>query len=448
MDFGFGGKGADNTSTSDATKNNADGSDSTDLETGNKNNDVNGQGATDIDSTSDSDDASKGKVAKTTATGAFDNGDDAGKDAGKAKPNTDDNNTNTDDLGLTEGSVVDVGDVSYTVDATGNLLNKDGSIFKEAKDVKDWVASFEKVTDGDDKSLSINTIQELVGIEIVGDDEQPIEFENTPAGVKAYIDAVNETNRDEHYEEALNNLYNKYPIINDVLNYYVANGNSLEGFGEVQDRSTITIDDTNEAQQEQIIRTAFKEQNRRGDADSYINYLKSSGTLLEVSKEELKGLQDSDKQVKLELQQAAQEAEEAKIAKLEQYWNGVKETINSKTIAGYKIPDTIVINKNGQKTSATPNDFYQYIYSVDKDGKSQYQKELDKEDVNSRKEDELLRAYLKFVGGNYSNLVGMAVNKEKVNNLKLQAKTKTNSSIKITKPATTPAKGANVDFGY
>ena len=37
-----------------------------------------------------------------------------------------------------------------------------------------------------------------------------------------------------------------------------------------------------------------------------------------------------------------------------------------------------------------------------------------KVDSNARMQDDLLKAFLKFTGGNYASLVGMAVNKHKV----------------------------------
>lgn len=375
-------------------------------------------------------------IKPTADTGGDDDGNE-GNDDGDSSPE------------LTEGATIEVGEDTYTVDASGNLLDKDGNVFKEAKDVKAWVASFDTIDDaGDDQSISIANIQQAIGIEITDDDDNPIEFENTPEGIRSYIESVNEIRRDEHYEAAINTLYQKYPIINDVLNYYLTNGNSLEGFNEVPDRSSIVIDDSNEAQQEAIIRTAWEEQGRKGDVDGYIQYLKSNGTLLSTSKEELEGLQDNDRQVREEMEQEAQRVEEDNIKKLQTYWSGVHETIKSRTFGGYQIPETIVINRDGKKLSATPEDFFNYVYRVDKDGKSAYERDLAKETRESRRDDELLRAYLKFAGGDYSNLVNMAINKDKVGKLRLKAKERNTSTIRINKPKANTAKGVNTDLGY
>lgn len=352
----------------------------------------------------------------------------------------------TETSDLVSGSVIEVGDSKYTVDDSGNLIDKDGSIFKEAKDVADWLKEFDTVEDSNE--ISIDSIKDIIGIDITDENEKPVEFENNAEGVKKYFDAVLENKREEYYEAAINSLYQRYPIVKDVLNYYVANGNSLEGFGQTPDRSNITIDDSNEAQQEHIIRTAWAEQGRKGDVNSYIEYLKSSGTLLATAKEELAGLQEADRQYKEELAAAAAQQEQEHYEALQKYWNGVHEVIKTRNIAGYQIPESIIINRNGQKLSVTPEDFFNYIYRVDQNGHSAYENDLAKETAESRRDDQILRAYLKFVGGNYSNLVNMAINKEKVANLKLKAKERNANTIRITKPTTKNSKGANIDLDY
>ena len=364
--------------------------------------------------------------------------------AGKEK---DENNENDNPTKLEEGTTLEIGDVKYTVDKDGNVVDSNGNIFKEASQVSEWMKEFENVEENT-SDISIDSIKAAIGIEITDDNDKPIVFDNTVEGIKSYIDSVIETSKQEHYDTAINTLYQKYPIIKDVINYYVANGNSLEGFGQVPDRSGIEIDENNEAQQEQIIRTAWSERKQRGDVNSYINYLKSSGTLLATAKEELDGLKEADAQYKRDIEAKAAAEEKEKIETLERYWNGVHDIIKSRKIAGYQIPESIVITRDGQKLSVTPEDFFNYIYRVDKEGKSAYERDLEAETPDVRRDDEILRAYLKYVGGNYSNLVDMAINEKNVATLKLRAKQHNASAIRVTKPKSTKPDGANIDLGY
>ena len=438
LDFGYSQNGNGNGAGSG--EGNGNGDQATNLNTGKIDHDINGMSVNDIGDNGGGNNGDGEKPDNHDNTGEGNKGDEGNKEDNKNGDNA--------DVNLEAGTSIEVGEDTYTVDENGNLLDKNGNIFKEAKDVKSWLNEFENVTDADKDSISIETIQEAVGVQITDDDDKPVEFENNPEGIKAYIDAVIETAKEEHFETAINTLYQKYPILNDVLNYYIANGNSLEGFGEVPDRSNITIDDSNEAQQEAIIRTAWEEQGRKGDVESYIAYLKSSGTLLATAKEELVGLQEADEQYRKNIEEEAEHKEAERLQRLENYWNGVYDVIKSRTIAGYQIPESIIISRNGQKLSVTPEDFFDYIYRVDKDGKSAYERDLATETPESRRDDEILRAYLKFVGGNYSNLVDMAINKEKVNRLKLKAKERNTSTVRISKPKTNTNKGTNIDLGY
>ena len=426
LDFGYN-QNNNNNSVGSETVNDGNGN-VTNISTGNIEHDPNGTSVDDIDD--------------ETTTDTVDD-----------ENNTTDEDVNNSDDTINEplqpGTSIEVEGKTYTVDDNGNVLDENGNVFKEASEVNDWINSFDQVDDtSDDSIISIQSIQDAIGIDITDDDNNVVSYENTPEGIKDYINDVIDSAKNEHYETAIATLYQKYPILNDVLNYYIANGNSLEGFAQVPDRSNIVIEDDNEEQQEAIIRTAWTEREQKGDVNSYIAYLKSSGALLSTAREELDAIQEADKQYRQELEEEAERIENERIEQLEQYWNEVYDTIQKRTIAGYQIPESIIVNRNNQKISVTPDDFFNYIYRVDKDGKSAYERDLEAETPESRREDEILRAYLKFVGGNYSNLVDMAINKEKVNKLKLIAKERNNSTIRINKPKGSSAKGADIDLGY
>lgn len=361
----------------------------------------------------------------------------------------DDDKNNKDDkdgkLDLSEGQVVEIGDDSYTVDKDGNLVDKDGNIFKESKDVQDFLKEFEVDDTDSDEELNIGNIQKALGIELTDDNDQPIQFENTVEGVKSYINSVIEAQKKDIAESAVAAVFARYPIVEDFLNYYIANGDSYEGFGQRPDRSNITIDDNNEAQQENIIRTAWKERNMAGDVESYIQYLKASNILASTARNELKALQESDKQKRDEYEKEAKRVEEEKAKSLKEYWDGVAKVITNRKIAGYEIPEQILITRDGKKLTATPKDFYNYIYQVDKDGKSAYAKDFAKLTPEQKRDDEILRAFLTFTGGTYANLVDMAIKEEKIKTLKLHAKEQKKTSVRV-KPAT--KKGNDLDFGF
>lgn len=360
------------------------------------------------------------------------------------KDNSDKTPKNEGGTEYKEGTIISIGDDEYKIDDKGNLLDKDGNVYKEAKDVEEFLKGFE--VDENTDELNIESIIKEIGIDIVDESNNPIQFDNTPQGVSSYINAVIEQKQDEYARAGINSLIEAYPFVSDVINYYVANGNSLSGFGELRDRSTITIDDNNVAQQEAIIRERLNELGRKADAEDYINYLKSSGKLLDTAKTSLQEMIDEDNKAKEEMAKEAKRVAEERQKEDELYWKGVKDVIDSKKVCGYKIPDTIIINKDGKKIAATPNDFFNYIYQVDENGCSRYVNDLKNLTPEQKRDDQILRAYLRFTGGSYADLVSMAIKEGEVAKLKLKAIDNTKPRVRITTP--TSQNKSNTDFGY
>lgn len=352
---------------------------------------------------------------------------------------------------LEAGTTIETPDGTLLVDAQGNLVDKDGNIFKTKDEANEYLNQFDADGDGNEPTepkLSIKTIQEAVGVDVVDDKGKKVKFDNTPEGIKSYVNSVMEIRENEIAEAAINRLYQDVPVLPDIINYYIANGGSLEGYNQIPDRTQIVIDDNNVSQQKAIIKQAHKEFGRRGDVNKYIKYLEDSGQLLETAKDELAALQQADKEEHERLRQEAEARIKADEEASEKYWTGVKKVIDGKKIAGYQIPDNIIISRDGKKISATPQDFFNYIYQVDDNGKSRYVYDLEKQTPEARRDDQILRAYLTFVGGNYASLVDMAIKEEKVRTLRMKSKqATTKGGIKVTPPAGT-TKSKDIDFGY
>lgn len=422
----------------------------------------------DVKPTDDVTDLDTGKTGQLDANGnAVDditgngNGDDNNGDANKDKQtssstggqtkdtkNPDDATANEYDL--EEGTVIEDGDNKYTVDKDGNLIDDKGNIFKAKNEVAAYLKEFEVEDTSNEDKIDVKLIQELVGVSVTSEDGKPVTFDNTPQGVTSYIQSVLDLKRDEFAEAGVNKLFEDYPVVSDFLNYYVANGNSFEGFGELRDRSGIEVDENNVSQQEAIVREAFKEFNRRGNIDKYIQYLKDSNELFNVAKEELEALQKADNDVREANAEEALRVKAEEEEQLVEFWNGVKECIDKRQIAGYRIPETVIIERNGKQISTTPEDFFNYVYQVDDKGLSRYENDLMKLSPAERRDEELLKAWLKYTGKGYDSLIEMAVSDKEAKKLKLTASQRksTRGAIKITKPDSKNDVLKDERFGY
>jgi len=350
-----------------------------------------------------------------------------------------DSNTNNSSTGeLNPGDNVEFDGVTYTVAENGDIVDKDNNVFKKADEVKDWLASLQE--DVDD-SINLETIQDVFGQTIVGDDGKPVEFTNDAEGVKAYVKAVVDLQRNEIAEGAVNKLYADNPLLKQFQDYVQVTGSPI-GFGELPDRTDWVVDKDNNNQQEAIVRMAAKEFGNMSMDDSYIKYLKDTGALYDTAVNQLKALQQKDKDVKARIEQQAAAARQQEQQELEAYWNKVNDVINGRTIAGYKLPDSFVKEVDGKKQTLTPNDFYNYLSrqtEVDANGNriTGYQKDLDNESDDDYLARELITAWLMFTGGTYKDLANMAIKEDAVRVLKLKSKeNRAHKTVKVSKPNT------------
>lgn len=392
--------------------------------------DLNGGGNADITGKDNQGQSSEGNGDGQGNQGGNGEGDGAGDGQGGQQ----DNNSSTGEL--VAGDNVEFEGETYTVAENGDLVDKDGKVFKEAKDVKEWIESLQEETDD---SITLETIQDAFGQTIVGEDGKPVEFTNDAAGVQAYVKAVVDLQRNEIAEGAVNKLYADNPLLKQFIDYVQVNG-SPRGFGELPDRTGWQIDKDNAVQQETIVRMAAREFGNASLNDNYIKYLKDTGGLYDEAVNQLKALQDKDKTVRAEIEQRANAARAQEQQEIETYWNKVNDVINGRTIAGYKLPDSFVKEVDGKKQTLTPTDFYNYLSrqtEVDADGNriTGYQKDLANESDDDYLARELITAWLMFTGGTYKDLATMAIKENEVRTLKLKSKeNRAHKTVKVTKP--------------
>lgn len=358
---------------------------------------------------------------------------------GDTEGKTDDtNNPSTGELNV--GDQIEVDGVTYTVADNGNLVDEKGNIFKEAKDISEWLKSV-SVEDEDTNSINISSIQEALGVEITDENGKPVEFSDTPDGVKSYVDSVIELRSKEIQEAAINRLYSDNPLLKQFQDYVQING-TAHGFGDIPDRSKITLDKDNEHQLIAVIKMAAKEFGNKSLNDNYIKYLRDSGSLYDEARNQLNSLVEKDKAYRKEIETEAEKQRQAEAESVKAYWDEVNKMITGRVINGYKIPESFTKEVNGKKIVVTPNDFFNYVASASvttEDGRqiTAYQNDLAKLNDKDFLAREMLDAWLMYTGGTYKDLIDMAVKEEAVRKLVVKSKqSRSTKSVKVVKQQT------------
>lgn len=352
----------------------------------------------------------------------------------------DDNSSSTGELNI--GDHVEFNGVVYTISENGDLVDENNNVFKKANEIEDWINSLDQE---ESNGIDIDSIQDAVGIEVIGADGNPMEFTNDAEGVNAYVNAVIDLKSRELQYGAINKLYADNPILKQFQDYVTVNG-TYQGFGELPDRTGWVVDKDNVNQQEAIVKIAAAEFGNMSINDNYIKYLKDTGALYDEAVNQLLALQQKDIEVRRDIEARAIAARQQEQEELENYWNKVNDVINGRTIAGYKLPESFIKEVDGRKQTVTPRDFYDYLSKqteVDADGNRMtgYQKDLSNESEEAFMARELITAWLFFTGGTYKDLGNMSIKEEAVRTLKLKSKEhRAHKTIKVTKPASKSTK--------
>lgn len=344
-------------------------------------------------------------------------------DVNSEENNTDDDNLSTGEL--TVGDQIEFEGKTYTIVDNGDLVDDQGNVFKEAKDVAEFLENND-VTDDTPETFDINTLRDELGVEITDEEGNIVEFENTVDGVKDYIKSVIDTKSQEIQEATLNRFYSTNPLVKQFVDYVEVTG-TPRGFGEIPDRSGITVEENNEPQQIAIIKMAANEFGNKTINDNYINWLRDSGNLYNYAKEQLNALIDKDKAVRKDIEDKAAQQRQEEANRLNEYWQSVHNVIESRVIGGYKIPENFTREINGKKVLCNTNDFFNFISNANYEDESGnrmtgYTKALNELTDEEYLNRELLDAWLMFTGGTYKDLVDMAIKENEVRKLIVKSK--------------------------
>lgn len=402
---------------------------------GNVNNNTN----TDVSDNKDDVTHLNGNDVDDITNGSTDDNKDKSDD--KDDSNDDNNNDNPSTGELNIGDQLEVDGVVYTVAENGDLVDDKGNVFKEAKDIAEWLKSVDVKSENEDSPLTLASIQEAVGIKVTDENGKTIEFTDDADGVKSYIDSVIALRSTELQEAAVNRLYQDNPLLKQFQDYVQLKG-TAKGFGDIPDRSGIKLDKNNEAQLVAVIKMAAQEFGNKSLNDNYIKYLRDSGGLYDEAANQLAALVDKDKAYRKEIETRAAEQRKQEADDAKAYWENVNNAINSRVIGGYKIPDSFTKEVNGKKVVITANDFFDYVSRPITDEKTgnkvtSYQRDLNNLTNEEYLNRELLDAWLMFTGGTYKDLIDMAVKENEVRKLIVKSKqSRSAKTVKVVKKQT------------
>lgn len=356
-----------------------------------------------------------------------------------------DDNPSTGELNV--GDQIEVDGVTYTVAKNGDIVNEKGEVFKESKDVADWLKSVNVEDEDSENGITLSSIQDSIGITITNEQGEPVEFTNDAAGVNAYVNSVIELKSKDLQEAAVNRLYSENPLLKQFQDYVQLTG-TARGFGDIPDRSKIKLDKDDEHQLVAVIKMAAQEFGNKSLNDNYINYLKDSGSLYDEARLQLEALVDKDKEYRKTIETKAAEQRKQEADRRKEYWEKVNNLINSRVINGYRLPNSFTKEIDGKKTILTPSDFFNYLSEArcdDNNGNkiTAYQNDLNKLTDDEFLAREMLDAWLMFTGGTYKDLIDMAVKEEQVR--KLVVKSKQNRSSKSVRVVKKQTGKANID---
>jgi len=264
------------------------------------------------------------------------------------------------DAQLIEGAEVELDGVKYVLTKDGNI-EKDGKVFKTKAELQTLLLADDTPEDVD----YVSEIQKSTNLVIVGQNNQPISYENTLPGITNYVQDVHRNGQElgaRQYEEA---LFSKFPILKSVIEHLTING-SLNNFNESIDYSKVTLGD-DEAQQVDIY---TKAQLARGvsmaEITDMLKYLKEDKKLKVHAEAALSYLKTSQTEAASARAKQIQENKEREEEEERNYWNTVDTALTKKELVvgdkKFTLPEIIRVKEaDGKIVTKNLKDFKDYI---------------------------------------------------------------------------------------
>jgi hypothetical protein len=333
------------------------------------------------------------------------------------------------------GTQIKIGDIVQTIDGNGNLVDKDGKVISEAKEVAKYLDELERRQSLDANSV-VGILTEALGFEPVDGEGNPVAVDSIE-GIQTFIKSTVDTYYNEGRQDAVNELYSKFPVLDDVIQHLILNNGRIDNFNSNFRYSDVQLDESNKDHQKQVLIKLLTDAGT-ANPQGYADYVEKSGTLFAEVTNQLTAAVNREKIADEQRAQAVTEKQRADAAAAENYYKQLKQVYTTGGINGYTIPEKFTIDRNGQKVQVTRNDVYEFVSKpVNRQGESMATLVYNNMTEQQRIQFDAMTNLLLFTGGNLSHFVQAEVGRQKV--IAIKALTgKTNNGFSIVKPNDNP----------
>lgn len=325
-----------------------------------------------------------------------------------------------------KGETIEINDTEYSLDDNGNAIDNEGNIVFTKEDIEKAAGESE---DSDEDGVDVNTILNEIGIEIKDPEGKYVNYEPTPDGFKQVLKDVYEKGKLDTSNEAIDGLFNEYPVLRDALYYMQLNNTTdLSGYSKDPDYTKLKLDEKNTKQLKDVI---YKSRIAKGDteeeATAFVKYAEDDNKLGDYGKSALDYLKNTQKATKetreRQIQQLRQqeENERKQFAGFEFSENGeikdlrITGSVYDKVMNKGKlnlgdveitIPETIKVKlDSGKVRPATRKDFFHYlmipkqrVINNQRVVMTDYEYDLEVKQQNTTVDNDILEAYKTFTG--------------------------------------------------
>jgi len=187
-----------------------------------------------------------------------------------------------------DSNKIDIDGVIYTINDDGNAVDDNGVVFKTKEELE---SEFEIVKDS-----TLDNIKKIINVDIKDEFGNLVEYEDTPDGIASYFSDVLEYRANEAANRAVNEQFEQFPILKDIVQHLKLNNGSLDNFQRKVDYNSIKLDEKNENQLLNIVVEAEKLRGRSADeAIKIANLFKADASLFDSAKQSLDFLKGEQK---------------------------------------------------------------------------------------------------------------------------------------------------------